>query len=189
MAVPGPLSSFLSTSFTLSHDDGVTKPALLCGTQGAATAVPRGHRTEVLLQLGSRGAGLTQTVLEWGGALMRFHGKQPTAPDANVHVERLGYSTVGHYFYGLIRGMNAEQTAPGRETTETQGRPGSSKWGRERILLLSRKPVRTQYKEPPPRPRVTLVLQYQSSVCGFGWVCDLNALPSRVCTQTIHPGG
>ena len=28
----------------------------------------------------------------------------------DVHVERLGYSTVGHYFYGLARGMNAEQT-------------------------------------------------------------------------------
>ena len=63
--------------------------------QGAATAVPAGHRTEVLLTVG---VGITSTVLKWGGSLLQFHGKAPTAADANVHVARLGYSAVGHYF-------------------------------------------------------------------------------------------
>ena len=81
--------------------------ALLCGVQGAATAVPRGHRTQVLLRLGE---GLSRSVLGWGSELLRYHGKAPTPDDFNVHVARLGYSTVGHYFYGLVRGKSAEET-------------------------------------------------------------------------------
>ena len=53
--VISPLSEFLSTTFSMS-DSG----SLLCGVQGAATAVPDGHGTEVLLQLGN---GLSDTVL------------------------------------------------------------------------------------------------------------------------------
>ena len=49
-------------------------------------------------------------MLSGGRELLRFHGKSPTAGDANVHVERLGYSGVGHYFYGLVRGQTAEGT-------------------------------------------------------------------------------
>ena len=100
--VISPLSEFLSTTFNMSSDG-----SLLCGVQGAATSIPSGHRTEVLLQLGT---GLSDTVLDWGKALLHIYGKVPTAFDHNVHVERLGYSTVGHYFYGLVRGKTAEQT-------------------------------------------------------------------------------
>ena len=44
-------------------------------------------RTQVLLQLGE---GITRNVLDWGAELLRFHGKAPTAPDANVHVPTPG---------------------------------------------------------------------------------------------------
>ena len=104
--VISPIDAFLSTTFSVASDPG-DPAALLCGVQGAATAVPKGHRTQVMLMAGE---GLTDTVMRWGSELLRLYGKSRTAPDANVHVERLGYSTVGHYFYGLARGMNAEQT-------------------------------------------------------------------------------
>jgi hypothetical protein len=100
--VISPMSEFLSTTFNMSSSG-----SLLCGVQGAATAIPDGHSTEVLLQLGN---GLSDTVLEWGSKLLHMYNKAPIAADHNVHVERLGYSTVGHYFYGLIRGKTAEET-------------------------------------------------------------------------------
>ena len=104
--VISPIDSFLSSTFAVAADPG-DPAALLCGVQGAATAVPKGHRTQVMLTVGE---GLTDTVLHWGADLLHLYGKQPATPDANVHIERLGYSTVGHFFYGLVRGKNAEQT-------------------------------------------------------------------------------
>jgi hypothetical protein len=104
--VISPIDAFLSTTFSVAADAN-DPAALLCGVQGAATAVPKGHRTQVILMAGQ---GLTDTVMRWGDELLHLHGKERTTSDANVHVERLGYSTVGHFFYGLKRGMNAEQT-------------------------------------------------------------------------------
>ena len=92
--VLSPLSAFLSTTFTVSS----SRDALSAGVQGAASTIPKGHKVEVLLQLGN---GISQTVLDWGGTLLKFWNKPPTALDANAHVSRLGYSGVGHYFCAL----------------------------------------------------------------------------------------
>ncbi len=40
----------------------------------------------------------------------RRHGKQRPPPDGNVQIEKVGYSSVGHYFYGIEVGKTAERT-------------------------------------------------------------------------------
>ena len=100
-AVLSPLESFLSTVFNQVEGE------IVCGPEGRAKHIPAGHETAVILQYGH---GISDTFLEWGNKLLHRHGKQRAADDANVQVERLGYSTVGHYFYGVTIGKTAEET-------------------------------------------------------------------------------
>lgn len=100
-AVVSPLENFLSTVF--NQVDG----QIVCGPEGRANHIPAGHKTAVILHYGQ---GISKTFLEWGDKLLYHHGKRRATDDTNVQVERLGYSTVGHYFYGITVGKTAEQT-------------------------------------------------------------------------------
>ena len=100
-AVLSPLESFLSTVFNQVEGE------IVCGPEGRAKHIPAGHETAVILQYGR---GISKAFLEWGDRLLHRHGKLRATDDANVQVERLGYSTVGHYFYGITVGKTAEQT-------------------------------------------------------------------------------
>lgn len=106
VVVVSPLTQFLSTTFFNSAADGV----LYTGVEGRVSAIPAGHTSSVIVQYGGKGVGLTESVMGWGDSLLATHGKERTPADINVHVERLGYSGVGHYFYGLHAGKTAEQT-------------------------------------------------------------------------------
>ena len=104
--VVSPIDEFLSTSFWNSKSDKV----LYTGIQGRATSAPAGHSRSTIVHSGGKGVGLSETVMGWGTLLLKSYGKARTRADENVHIERLGYSGVGHYFYGLRLGKNAEDT-------------------------------------------------------------------------------
>ena len=60
---------------------------------------------------------MSRLVLGWGWELLRYsalpwprQGARPRRFQRCAHVARLGYSTVGHYFYGLVRGKTVEET-------------------------------------------------------------------------------
>ena len=67
--VISPIDAFLSTTFSVASDPG-DPAALLCGVQGAATAVPKGHRAQVILVAGE---GLTDTVMRGTASLRSWH--------------------------------------------------------------------------------------------------------------------
>ena len=102
--VLSPVASFLSTAYTVSGGD------LVCGVEGAVARIPANHTTETIAFFGGEALGITDTVMAWGDVLLGRYGKVRTPHDVNDQVSKLGYSTVGHYFYGLVQGMNAEQT-------------------------------------------------------------------------------
>lgn len=81
---------------------------LRCGLAGTLQTLPRGFVSESLIH--SDPDGLTGAMMATGDTLLLRHGKRRTAFNANVQVHKLGYSTVGHYFYGLELGANAAAT-------------------------------------------------------------------------------
>lgn len=83
-----------------------------CGFQGAATSLPPGQALETLLVASE--SGVRDAILAYGAALRAMHGK-PTPNEspiaaADPQATKLGYSTVGHYFYGLRTGQDARST-------------------------------------------------------------------------------
>ena len=78
-------------------------PYLRCGVIGSAASIPAGFATETILHVGNA-PGLSRAYMSWGDGMLRKYAKARAAPDVNVHVEKLGYSTVGHYFYGIDKG-------------------------------------------------------------------------------------
>lgn len=114
--VLSPISSFLSTTYTVNTVNTVGNRGgdtdsdvdgdgdLLCGVQGAVATIPANHTAETIAFFGGHSRGITDTVMAWGDILLGSHGKQRTAHDVNDQVSKLGYSTVGHYFYGLVQG-------------------------------------------------------------------------------------
>lgn len=112
-AMLSPSAQFYDTvfGFSLDTDDEVpsaTPPTLRCGVIGTADSIPAGWQTQVILQYANRG--LTDTVMSWGDALLALHGKHRPGSTATVQVERLGLSTVGHYFYGAAYNATMEST-------------------------------------------------------------------------------
>jgi len=92
-------------------DGGATY--LRCGLIGTAASVPAGMALETILHVGPAGTrrGMTDTLLSWGELLLRAHGGKPrAAADSNAQIAKLGYSTVGHYFYGIESGKTAGET-------------------------------------------------------------------------------
>ena len=53
---------------------------------------------------------MTPAFLGFGAALRKLYGKPTVSPNASVQVERLGYTTVGHFFYGIKKNATMETT-------------------------------------------------------------------------------
>ena len=96
--------------YNATCSEGGDGGCLRCGVPGTATAIPAGFLRATTLQFSSPSGGLTEAWLALGDALLAVRRKPRTPPGANAQVERLGYSTVGHYFYGLALGHTAEET-------------------------------------------------------------------------------
>jgi hypothetical protein len=101
--VISPVHNFLSTAVNVV-DNSTT---LAIGVQGAALTIPSAHKVTVVMHAGN---GISNTFLSWGDILLERSNKTRTSTDVNAMIETLGYSTVGHYFYGLKLNSNAEET-------------------------------------------------------------------------------
>ena len=104
-AVLSPLTSMLSTVYDVSPE-GV----LRCGVQGTALMLPAGHSTESVLFVGRESDGVNEAMMAWGDLLRQRYGKPKPSYTLHTQLERLGYSSVGHYFYGIERNETAEDT-------------------------------------------------------------------------------
>lgn len=99
-AMLSPASKFYDTVFGV-HDtsvNGGSASALKCGVVGTADSIPAGWQTQVILHYNN--SKISRTVMDWGDKLLALHNKKRPGPTATVQVQRLGLSTVGHYFYG-----------------------------------------------------------------------------------------
>ena len=103
-AVLSPLTSMLSTVYDV--DAGV----LRCGVQGTALTLPAGHSTESILVVGRESDGVNEALIAWGDLLRQRYGKPKPSYTHHTQLERLGYSSVGHYFYGIEKNTTAEDT-------------------------------------------------------------------------------
>jgi hypothetical protein len=112
-AVISPLTHAL-VGFQVLRGDG----SLASGTQDGAAAVPPGYAFETLLaatgvsavpRAGARGPppAVADALFAWGGAMLAFHGKPRTRPDAHAVVSSLGYCTNAWYFYCSLDGRNS----------------------------------------------------------------------------------
>jgi hypothetical protein len=108
-------SSITSTASTASHSAAPVAHHLRMGLMGTASTVPQGTATQVLLRASSVGNGLTQAHLALGDLLMAVGGRKAgrPGPAANAQVARLGYSSVGHYFYGVANNHSSADTLTG----------------------------------------------------------------------------
>ena len=118
--VISPVENFLSTAVNVvvqqQHNEvhnnvhkntSTTTTTLSFGVQGAARNIPLTHTVTVVMHAGN---GISNTFLSWGDILLSRSNKTRTPTNLNAMVETLGYSTVGHYFYGLKLNSNAEDT-------------------------------------------------------------------------------
>ena len=84
---------------------------LRCGAAGTWSApLAEGISLQTALFVSGRAHGATPAWLGFGEALRRRYAKPHPPPTASKQIERLGYSTVGHYFYGRARGRTMAQT-------------------------------------------------------------------------------
>jgi hypothetical protein len=104
VALLSPTSAFYDTVFDVVSNKNSSY--LRCGLIGSAHSIPAGFSTETVMHFGE---GMTSTFMSWGDALLRKYGKKRAPHNANVQVHKLGYSTVGHFFYGTESGENLEE--------------------------------------------------------------------------------
>ena len=96
-----------------SSNNNKSPPAFLrFGLMGTASSVPAGTTTQVLFRASEDGNGMAEAMLGLGDALLRRGGRKRAraAANANAQIARLGYSSVGHYFYGLAVNKSAADT-------------------------------------------------------------------------------
>lgn len=106
--VASPLTSFLETTFRQADNFA----SVNVGVQGGTSSVPQGFKTETLLM--ALEGGPTATMLAWGQLLQRYHNDGKLCSKMNSPVlHKVGYSTVGHYFYGIQKGGTYEDTVLG----------------------------------------------------------------------------
>jgi hypothetical protein len=112
-AVLSPLTH-APVGFQVLRGDG----SLASGTQDGAATVPPGYAYETLLsatgasavpRAGARGPppAVADALYAWGGAMLAFHGKPRTRPDAHAVISSLGYCTNAWYFYCALDGRNS----------------------------------------------------------------------------------
>ena len=70
--------------------------AVAAGLGGGVSSALAGHAPEFVLMAGK---GVRDTWEAWGDVLLARNGKQRTAPDHDVFISHLGYSTTCYYFY------------------------------------------------------------------------------------------
>ena len=103
-AVLSPLTSMLATVYDNSEG------ALRCGVQGSALSLPAGYQTESILHVGSKSDGVNGAFLSWGDLLRQRYNKPAPSFTRHAQLERLGYSSIGHYFYGIEKNKTAADT-------------------------------------------------------------------------------
>ena len=112
-------------------DGAATAAYLRFGLIGTARAVPIGTTTSVLLRASEAGGGMAQAMLGLGDALLRRGGRKRgrAAADANAQVEKIGYSSVGHYFYGLALNHTGAGTLLAVNEAALAARPAPLRFG------------------------------------------------------------
>ena len=101
-----PLTSMLATVY----DYATTEGTLRCGVQGSALSLPPGYQTEQILYVGSQDEGVNGAFLSWGALLRQRYSKPAPSFTRHAQLERLGYSSIGHYFYGIELNGTAADT-------------------------------------------------------------------------------
>ena len=93
--------------------------ALACGLQGQIARVPAGFTQETIL---SAGQGVTESLYDWGSALLAYHGKTRGGPAHDSTVTNLGYWTDNgaYYYYQTAPGRNYEDTLLAAHTDHVQ---------------------------------------------------------------------
>ena len=115
-AVLSPISGFFDS--VCSYIEGAVSPRgagassqyLRCGVPGTYPRAPANLTTTTALYAAGKGRGVTPAFLGFGAALRKLYGKPTVSPNASVQVERLGYTTVGHFFYGIKKNATMETT-------------------------------------------------------------------------------
>ena len=94
------------------------------GLIGTASYVPANTTTLLLMRASHIGNGLTEAFISLGDILLHKGGRklQRTSSNANAQVQKIGYSTVGHYFYGLHKNLSVADTMLAvQSAAKTQG--------------------------------------------------------------------
>ena len=111
--VVSPITQFMA-SMSSTHDIGKSRGAgdISWGTAGLIHSLPPAYNSEFVAVISKAPAAnaastysgaVAAAYMHWGDALLRHHGTQRTAPDANVWVSQLGYSTTGVFHYNVRR--------------------------------------------------------------------------------------
>jgi hypothetical protein len=95
---------------------------------GTALQLPVNFSISTILHVGAQPTAaspstgrVASTVMGWGAMLLRWSGKQRASTAANLQISHLGYSSVGHYFYGVQRGSTFGETLLAVAATAKKG--------------------------------------------------------------------
>ncbi|XP_065187086.1 uncharacterized protein LOC135817773 [Sycon ciliatum] len=104
--VISPLDNFMVGIQDIAKEVG---GGITCGINGQVLNIPEGFNHSTIMWAGQ---GLKDTMYDWGGALLKYHGKSRTPLDSDFSVKYLGWWTDngGYYHYNPETNKTYQQT-------------------------------------------------------------------------------